>query len=910
MVLTVILVGAAAHDLGLAGFTIEDAAIDFAYAKHLVDGDGLVPTPGGEWLEGYSNPTWVALLALTTLLRIDPFLASHALGLVLSLATVLVVWRIARRAAPVATGIPLLAPAFLATSLQFAMWGTAGLENPLWNLLFALAIWRGQVEVEEEGFRWPLSALAWLLLSLTRPEGILYAAAGGFFHLAWTLARKRTLVPTALWLLLYFVPWTAYQVWHYATFAWPVANTYYAKLERHELHPWLWRGRGWNWTSEFFRRSAYGFYLPVWLLGVLSARGPRVWLAYGLVVVVGLVTQLGGQRFLPEVLLGACWGGLALVLLRLGGSRRWVMAAATGLLGGLVVSAEILRYLGHPPAIVPVPQLFQWIPPYVLAALAPLVALAGLGSGRDAALRVQAWVFCCLVVLFAVYSEGDWMKGYRWYALATVPGSLLFAFGTYDLSRWLLDVFELPTGDEVRSTVVGWVLSAVLVLALVPVHVSWLVEIAAATDATPWSVSSRIDYVRVLAARAHVDEPLVVTDVDMGAHLLWSDFEMLDLAGLVDVSFAHHHWQKPFVEEYVFREKRPFEIHVHDFWATRTRFPSNPSFRRDYVAVPPFPAGQNLHDGSYVRRDVLFEQRWPHAGPRVALSRGLTLYTPHVPTSAAADGTAYVEVGMQRPPGAAFRVLLFASDGEHLRSWDLPPAYDWVEPDVWRGREVFVGRYALPVGDLPPGTYDLGLVAMDADGTVLAPLPRGTPPTVVAGGTDEVPAVLARGEVRFPGVLRVVSPEERDREATAALERAETAGAAGRCDEAEAAWSDARHLHEGDTAWAEERAAAVHTALARCWAAHSDGTAGADRVRDLLRAHRWDFREPSTVSRSRALAAQLYEEGLAARAAEDHDLAYRRFADAVALDGRLAWARRYAEEARVERLGLRPIEGW
>ncbi|MCA9494226.1 MAG: hypothetical protein KC621_30070, partial [Myxococcales bacterium] len=399
MLLAVIVVGAAVHDLGLAGFTIEDAAIDFAYAKHLVDGDGLVPTPGGEWLEGYSNPTWVALLALTTFLRIDPFFASHALGLILSLATVLVVWRIARRVAPVATGIPLLAPAFLASSLQFGMWGTAGLENPLWNLLFAVAIWRGTVEIEEEGFRWPLSAVAWLLLSLTRPEGILYAAAGGFFHLAWTVARKRTLVPTVLWLLLYFVPWTAYQVWHYATFAWPVANTYYAKLERHELRPWLWNGRGWGWTSDFFRQSAYGFYLPVWILGVLSSRGHRLWLAFGTVLTVGLVTQLGGQRFLPEVLLGVCWGGLALALTHLGSSRRWVMAGMTGLFVGLAVSAEILRSFGHPPAVLPTPEIFRWIPPYVLAGLAVVLPLFGLGTGRDVALRVQSWVYCCLVVL-------------------------------------------------------------------------------------------------------------------------------------------------------------------------------------------------------------------------------------------------------------------------------------------------------------------------------------------------------------------------------------------------------------------------------------------------------------------------------------------------------------------------------
>ena len=45
-------------------FFIEDSAISFAYARNLVDGHGLVTYPGGERVEGYSNPTWTFLIAL------------------------------------------------------------------------------------------------------------------------------------------------------------------------------------------------------------------------------------------------------------------------------------------------------------------------------------------------------------------------------------------------------------------------------------------------------------------------------------------------------------------------------------------------------------------------------------------------------------------------------------------------------------------------------------------------------------------------------------------------------------------------------------------------------------------------------------------------------------------------------
>src|SRR5690349_9504157 len=43
-------------------FTIDDAGISYAYAKHLAEGLGPVAAPGAPWVEGFSNPLWVALL--------------------------------------------------------------------------------------------------------------------------------------------------------------------------------------------------------------------------------------------------------------------------------------------------------------------------------------------------------------------------------------------------------------------------------------------------------------------------------------------------------------------------------------------------------------------------------------------------------------------------------------------------------------------------------------------------------------------------------------------------------------------------------------------------------------------------------------------------------------------------------
>ena len=123
---------------------------------------------------------------------------------------------------------PLIAPFTLAASAQFAFWNAAGLENSLFCFLLAGAIWRTAVEVKTGGF--PFAALWYMLLSITRPEAIMYAALGGFWTMVASLSRGRGLRPTLKWLLAFFIPFVGYHTVRYLYFAWPFPNTYYAKL--------------------------------------------------------------------------------------------------------------------------------------------------------------------------------------------------------------------------------------------------------------------------------------------------------------------------------------------------------------------------------------------------------------------------------------------------------------------------------------------------------------------------------------------------------------------------------------------------------------------------------------------------------------------------------------------------------
>src|SRR5437870_4478354 len=61
-------------------YFIEDAGISFAFARNLVDGEGLVAYPGGERVEGYSNALWTFLLAAFYALGVPMWTSSKIFG--------------------------------------------------------------------------------------------------------------------------------------------------------------------------------------------------------------------------------------------------------------------------------------------------------------------------------------------------------------------------------------------------------------------------------------------------------------------------------------------------------------------------------------------------------------------------------------------------------------------------------------------------------------------------------------------------------------------------------------------------------------------------------------------------------------------------------------------------------------
>ena len=225
------------HALPLAGWVVDDAGITFAYSRSLAHGHGLVAQPGAPPVEGYSNFTWLVLMApFFWVGAFDPVVTPKIVSAILVLATFVLV----RRTLGVLSAHPDLGAAFVCTLLAantgFVVWTTSGLENPLYVLLTVLLLER---LVATQGTRAAsnktLAALGALcgLIAMTRPDGMVFFAAVPIL-LAIDVLRGGRRLPDALWAgaahaLGTSVIFGGFLLFRRAYFdAW-LPNTYYAK---------------------------------------------------------------------------------------------------------------------------------------------------------------------------------------------------------------------------------------------------------------------------------------------------------------------------------------------------------------------------------------------------------------------------------------------------------------------------------------------------------------------------------------------------------------------------------------------------------------------------------------------------------------------------------------------------------
>ncbi len=284
----------AIHALYFGTWVVDDAGITFAYARHLAQGYGLVSQPGMMPIEGYSNFTWVILLAPTMFLNVfDPVITPKLISILLVAGTFVIITLMLR---PVRGGRWIALAALILTALNssFVIWTISGLENALYVFLVALMLWVS-VRVTSDGQATLRNAIFMgLLVSLTgmtRPDGLAYALAFPMIliparTIGWRNKIKLLLVYGAALALSY----GAFILFRLAYFGAPLPNTYYVK--------------GGPKLAD--------------LLNLLTLQAPIIKRIQLL-----LTSMLGGAAdFLPALLIV---GSLALIALRAWSGRAWAI---------------------------------------------------------------------------------------------------------------------------------------------------------------------------------------------------------------------------------------------------------------------------------------------------------------------------------------------------------------------------------------------------------------------------------------------------------------------------------------------------------------------------------------------------------------------------------------------------------
>lgn len=824
---------AVAHVVAYGDWVVEDAAISWAYGRNLALGLGAVPWPGAEPVEGFSNPTWVALIAVFQLVGVHPFWSTKFLAMALTACTVPVVARLGERAAPdwpVPTG--LAAAALFAVNAQVGIFGAAGLENPLFNLLLAAALLRGLAEHDAPD-QAPWSAVLLLLLALTRPEGIVYAGVLGVLSTAWRLRAGRDRVELSRWWLALLGPLL---LWHFARwnyFAWALPATAYAKVPESRSHLLVWDGPGWRYLRDYLWGTGQGFLLPLMVVATTGLRGRAAAIAAVTLVTAALVYGY------PDA------------------SMRW-----------FDLRWEPIAGLGELRCVFP-------------AAAAAVVWFASLTT-PGAAPRGTMWALGVMVSFFAVYTKGDWMEGARWMAMAAVPFSVLAAAGAAEVAGLLVSAPAARLRPLAPVTVA---------LGLAQFQVLYAREFSQELEISPWMVRTRVWMGEEIIARLGVDERPTCLTVDMGGFLMWSDWKLLDIVGLVDMPMAQHRnkpWFDRFFLEYVVDEERPHLIRIGTVLA---RAKLSPAFQQQYFR------GQY---GWRVRRDLLFSDRWPGPPGREVPFEGTTLVGWDVPEPKVAPGSeVHLELGLDNDDDRNLRWWAFLVDDHNgvAAAWDLPETYP--ETEDWPDDAVLHQRLTLDLPDeVGPGRYRLGFAMRTSDALNGPRRDAVLPPGVHVAWRPEQ-AMFRWGEVVYPDGIEVVSPEAAAAEAADDHARALDLAVAGDCEGAHDAWKRARWHGLGE-AWEAERAPTVARARATCWSVRAEREP--EQVVDHLeRALDLDPELPGLRDTARRLAERRSAEGDREREAGRPGEAYRAYRDALRLDPYRTWDRRHAEELRLER---------
>jgi arabinofuranosyltransferase len=205
---------------------VDDAYIPMNYAKHVMQGEGIVFYPGGERVEGYTSPLWLVYLLAGSVFPVSLPHIAYAGGLLFGagviIITMLLCWMVCRpvlESKKVTMAASFFAGLLVSVDFSFVGWSSSGMETSLYALLQLVLLFSLLS-------RWSMVAtgLIFALLCLVRPEGVLFILPLLFIY-KWQHQKWLSFFNVGMLL----VPFVGLLLLRYGYFGYFFPNTFYAK---------------------------------------------------------------------------------------------------------------------------------------------------------------------------------------------------------------------------------------------------------------------------------------------------------------------------------------------------------------------------------------------------------------------------------------------------------------------------------------------------------------------------------------------------------------------------------------------------------------------------------------------------------------------------------------------------------
>jgi len=227
--------------------TIDDAFITYRYSYNLVHGHGLSYNPGGEWVEGFTNPTWMLLHTIPIALGLSPVLFSKILGFLCGLGTLIILRQFIVQIRQKSDGIEFVPVLLMACFSSFTFWCVQGLETPLFVLCVLTTCWILLRAIDGKNSIYWTVPLA-LLTVLTRIDGLWFLVFSVPVLLLRVEVIKEKLFPILSCLGFFIIGLIIIQFIRYGLFGDWLPNTAYAKEVSSEVS----RARGLTQIFTFY----------------------------------------------------------------------------------------------------------------------------------------------------------------------------------------------------------------------------------------------------------------------------------------------------------------------------------------------------------------------------------------------------------------------------------------------------------------------------------------------------------------------------------------------------------------------------------------------------------------------------------------------------------------------------------